>query len=344
MEFATGALGTLLPKLGQLLQGEYKLHKGAKKDIEFLSKELESTRAALRKVGNMAPEQLDEQVRIWAREAREVSYDMEDIVDTFLVRVQGPNERPSKSSAKRFIKDMMCCVTKAKIRRDICQGIKDIKERVKEVSERRDSSGYKVDAITPAKTVVDPRIASMYTKAADLVGIDGSMQELITRLTKGDDKCVQHQRIVSVVGFGGLGKTTLAKAVYDKLKGQSNCMAFVSIGRNPDFQKVFRDILINLDEQQGKDFNLAIFDETQLIKNLRGFLENKSAQYVTRRSWPDGRCYVRTRISSRETETETLSSRWWCSDAGLGVGVVSARHMGQLVLPCSHVPMHSAWK
>ncbi|CAL4982474.1 unnamed protein product [Urochloa decumbens] len=280
MEFATGALGTLLPKLGQLLQGEYNLQKGAKKDIEFLLWELESTHAALRKVGNMPPEQLDEQVRIWARQAREVSYDMEDIVDIWraaslnpsqvLVRIQGPDQRrPSKRSAKRFIKDMRDFVTKAKVRHDIAQEIKNIKERVKEVAERRDR--YKVDAITPAKTVVDPRIASMYTKAADLVGIDGSMQELITRFTKGDDKCVQHQRIVSVVGFGGLGKTTLAKAVYDKLKGQFDCTAFVSVGRNPYLKKVLKDILIDLHMH----FNLEILDERHLIEKLREFLENK---------------------------------------------------------------------
>jgi hypothetical protein len=54
--------------------------------------------------------------------------------------------------------------------------------------------------------------------------------------------------------------------------------------------------------------------------------------------------YVRTRISSRETETERLSWWWRRSPEGLGVGVVSARHMGQLVLPRSHVSMKSAWK
>jgi disease resistance protein RPM1 len=59
MVFAMGALGTLLPKLGQLVQDEYKLQKGVKKDIEFVSRELD---AALRNVGEVPPEQLREQV------------------------------------------------------------------------------------------------------------------------------------------------------------------------------------------------------------------------------------------------------------------------------------------
>jgi disease resistance protein RPM1 len=137
MEFATGAMGTLLPKLGQLLQNEYNLHKGARKNIEFLTRELESVQAALRNVGEVPREELNEQVRIWARDARELSYDMEDIVDTFLVRVQGP-EAPSKRSAKRFIKKMKDIFTKATARREIGQEIKDIKVRVEEVARRRD--------------------------------------------------------------------------------------------------------------------------------------------------------------------------------------------------------------
>ncbi|CAO1940513.1 unnamed protein product [Urochloa humidicola] len=114
MEFATGALGALIPKLSQLLQDDYNLQKGAKKNIKFLTKELESIQAAIRNAGEVPAEQPSELVRIWAHDARELSYDMEDIVDTFLVRVQGHHEVPSKRSAKRFIKDMMDVFTKFK--------------------------------------------------------------------------------------------------------------------------------------------------------------------------------------------------------------------------------------
>jgi disease resistance protein RPM1 len=139
MDFATGALGALLPKLAQLLRDEYKLQKGVRKDIEFLTSELETMHAALRKVGEVPREQLEELQRIWARDVRELSYDMEDTVDTFMVRrVQEGAATPSKRSAKRFIKKIINIVNKARTRREVAQEIKGIKERVREVAERRD--------------------------------------------------------------------------------------------------------------------------------------------------------------------------------------------------------------
>jgi len=278
MEFAS----TLLPKLAKLLQDEYKLHKGARKGIEFLHGELEAMRAALRKIGVVPREQLDDPQRIWARDVRELSYDMEDIIDTFMVDVEGPDP-PSKRGAKKIFKKMVRKVTKAMARREVAQEINDIKERVKELAERRDR--YKLDpSIAPAnKTVVDPRITAMYTKVTELVGIGEAKEEVIARLTRGVDDH-KERIVVSIAGFGGLGKTTLARAVYDEIRKYFACTAFVSVSRNPDATKLLKDILYEL--HKGGQHPGANLDEIKhLIDLVRDFLRNKRYLIVIDDIW-----------------------------------------------------------
>jgi hypothetical protein len=68
--------------------GEYKLQKGVRGEIKQLEEELRSVTAALHKVAEVPPDQLDEQVKIWASDARGLSYDIEDQVDSFMLRVK----------------------------------------------------------------------------------------------------------------------------------------------------------------------------------------------------------------------------------------------------------------
>ncbi|CAN6171376.1 unnamed protein product [Urochloa humidicola] len=276
MEFAS----TLLPKLAKLLYEEYNLHKGTRKGIEFLYRELETMHAALRKIGEVPREQLDDLQRIWARDVRELSYDMEDIVDTFMVDVEGP-EPPSKRGVKKIFKKMIRKVTKAMARREVAQEINDIKERVKELAERRDR--YKVDDAAPSKKIlVDPRLNALYTEATKIVGIEEAKEEVIARLTKGDGG--QQKKIVSIAGFGGLGKTTLAKAVYDEIKKDFTCTAFVSVSRNPDAKKLLKDILYEL--HNGGGHPGANLDEIKhLIELVRDFLRNKRYLIVIDDIW-----------------------------------------------------------
>jgi len=138
MNIATGAMGSLLPKLVQLLGEEYKLQKGIKGDIKFLEGELRSMGAALSKVGDVPRDQLDELVKIWADEVRDLSYDMEDVVDRFLVRVEGFEPDTDTHRLKRLLKQMGDLLTKGKTRHKIAGEIKDIKVRVQEVADRRD--------------------------------------------------------------------------------------------------------------------------------------------------------------------------------------------------------------
>jgi disease resistance protein RPM1 len=258
----------------ELLKEEYKLQKGVRVKIQPLSQELECMHAALRKVAAVPWDQLDEQVKIWAREVREASYDIEDILDTFLVRVHG-HEEADLRRLKRAMKKMGDLFSKGKTRREISCAIEDITKQLQLMTERRDR--YRIDDLVakPAATTgIDPRLSALYTKVSQLVGIGEPRDKVINMLTSiGED---METRIVSIVGFGGLGKTTLAKAVYENLTDDVHFKAFVPVGQNPDLKKVLKDILVGLDKcNYTKEFSLTILDERQLIDELRGFLKDK---------------------------------------------------------------------
>ncbi|KAJ1276161.1 hypothetical protein BS78_05G193000 [Paspalum vaginatum] len=291
MDMVTGVIGKLPSKLLDLLKSQYKLQTGVKDKVRFLSQELECMHAVLCKVAQVPSDQLNEMVRLWARDVREAAYDIEDILDTFLVRVDGGSHPDNGNRSKYLIKKtgkLLRLLSKVKARQDIASEIEDIKKQLQELTDRR--YRYRVDDLVAqpsAAKSIDPRLSALYTKASQLIGMDEPMDRLMKLLSLDDsDMSNKEMKIVSVVGTGGLGKTTLAKAMYEKLTEDFYFKAFVPVGLNPDLKKVLMDILIGLDKQRYTvTFNLATLDERQLIDELREFLHDKRYLIVIDDIW-----------------------------------------------------------
>jgi adenylate kinase len=79
-------------------------------------------------------------------------------------------------------------------------------------------------------------------------------------------------KVVSIVGTGGVGKTTLAKEVYHKLEGQFECRAFVWASRKPDMKRLFTSILSQVRRHQLPDS----CEVHKLVLNINKYLQNKT--------------------------------------------------------------------
>ena len=282
MELALGAMAGLAPKLGDLLMAEYVVQKGLKPDIVSLSDELVMMHAALVDASRIPPDQLTEVQKLWARKVRELAFDTEDAVDDFVLRVACGNSAAADTDAnvfKKILGKATAPMKKIKDRRQISDRVKDIKKLSNELAELR--AKYTVrgaGADLAASTGIDPRVINLYKQESDLVGIEESRDKLIRMLsigTKDDDAIQQNLKIVSIVGVGGLGKTTLAKTVHDMLKKQFSCSAFISVGRTPNLNRTFEKMLVELDHQKYSQVDMARWDAEQFSNELRKFLEDK---------------------------------------------------------------------
>ncbi|KAG8090596.1 hypothetical protein GUJ93_ZPchr0011g28494 [Zizania palustris] len=130
-------MGKLLDKVCEQLKVEYDLQKSVKEDIMKLNEELWRMHAALEKISNVPSDQLDDETKIWAGKVGELAYNIEDNIDTFMLRVDGP-ETTEKHSFRWLIDKCRTLLSKVKIRRRIANNIKEVMSQFKEVQELRD--------------------------------------------------------------------------------------------------------------------------------------------------------------------------------------------------------------
>ncbi|KAL6880092.1 hypothetical protein ACP4OV_011657 [Aristida adscensionis] len=271
MEIVTGAISTLLPKLAKLLSNEYKLQRSLRGEIMFLKAELESMQAALERMSE-APV-TDKQDRIWARDVRDLSYDIEDSIDKYMVHI-ATNQSAKPRGFGGFIHRSLRLLTTANLRHTISTEIISIKVLVSDVASRR--GRYKIENssfVRPATTTIDPRLIGMYEETMKLVGINGPREEVTKLLMEPEATLDDRLNVISIVGVGGLGKTTLANAVYQQLRGQFQCHAFVSVSLAPDLKRILSSILRQVSEQ---DYgSIETWDVEEIINKIRLFLQDK---------------------------------------------------------------------
>lgn len=308
---ATGVLSPVLGKLTTLLEKKYSSLKSVRDEILALQDELGSMTALLLKLADM--DDLDIQVKEWRNQIRELSYEIEDCIDDFIRRVDRDPTDKSKNM-KGFFQESIHKLRTIGARSEIASKILKLKARVDHASERR--KRYNFDgAISSSSKVapVDPRLPALYADAESLVGIDEAREEIIEWLNLGATNSVGKLKVVSIVGLGGLGKTTLARQVYDKIEGEFDCRAFVSVSQKPDLKKILRNILTGV-TGIGHYAGIEACDEEQLINKLREFLKDKRYFIViddlwSTSVWPTIRCaLLENNLCSRILTTTRIVS------------------------------------
>ncbi|XP_028095805.1 disease resistance protein RPM1-like isoform X1 [Camellia sinensis] len=270
------AVKVVLEKLGSLLAEEAQFLGGVGNGVAELRDDLESMRSFLQDAE--ARSESDKGVQTWVKQVRDVSYDTEDILEEFLLRLSPPQGSGFFHSLRKVYHHLQ----QLRARHRLVVQVEDLKMKVKAVSERRNTFSFKreEEATTSTTTLQlqprnDPRLASLFLDEADVVGIENPKSVLISWLVSGK----QNLTAVSVVGMGGVGKTTLVKKVYDSqvVKKYFNCHAWITVSQSFTTAELLRAALKDFLEETQEPIpeGLDTMGEIQLINKLRDYLQQK---------------------------------------------------------------------
>ncbi|RZB51348.1 Disease resistance protein PIK6-NP [Glycine soja] len=220
------------------------------KDVADMKDKLDGIQAIIHDVDKMAAAEegnSHDGLKAKLKQLVETSFCMEDIVDECMIHEEkqlgdDPGCKALPCKAIDFVKTTASRLQFAYMNEDVKSEFRGIKERNgSEDSYQIQSSGGNQNI-----TFHNLRMAPLYLKEAEVLGFDGPGDTLEKWLKEGREE----RTVISVVGMGGLGKTTLVKKVFDKVRTHFTLHAWITVSQSYTAEGLLRDMLLEFVEEE----------------------------------------------------------------------------------------------
>ncbi|EES08064.2 hypothetical protein BDA96_05G056500 [Sorghum bicolor] len=229
----------------------------------------------------------DETVQSWVRELRNAMYDATNILD--LCQINAMERGPTKD--KGCFNPLLFCIRNPLHAHDIGNRIKSLNKRLDDIEKRSKAFNFNLASYEDNTRMVESSLRTRReTTGEDEFGVVGEKIEEDTRslvdlLIKKEKNVHEHKNVMvyAIVGVGGIGKTTLAKKIFnhDIIKQEYEKRIWLSV--NKEFNDI--DLLERaITEAQG-DLQAARNTKAALERTLKEALKGCKTLLVMDDVW-----------------------------------------------------------
>ncbi|KAK4583167.1 hypothetical protein RGQ29_026097 [Quercus rubra] len=207
----------------------------------------------------------DEVVRLWLQRLKDVAYDADDVLDEFAYDILR-RKVEIRNQMKRKVCFFFSFSNPIVFRLKMANKIKTIHELLEKIN--HEANSYGLARVSPKLEIIPNPKTDSFLDHSEVVGRGHRVSQIVDLLTGATKKQLS---VISIVGMAGLGKTTLAKKVYndERVKRHFDRTLWVCVSNNFDDQRILSEILevVNptLNKLENKDAILV-----HLQKELQG--------------------------------------------------------------------------
>ncbi|KAF7082939.1 hypothetical protein CFC21_086772 [Triticum aestivum] len=326
------------PKLWDYLVQNRKLRAELKHDISYIRSESLMISAAIQQDGDRPPWSSNPVHKVWITMVRDLAYDIEDCIDRFTHRVT------LKPDVSWIVKKFHRMKTRS-ARNKFAAAIRRLRKKSEDASKLRTS--YSTSEYGGGSSTLESETPSDDTDTSvAAVGMDvphDELMELIRETPQGQQP--MELKVISLVGFGGIGKTLLTKHVYNTTESEYKARAWVCAAEKGS-RDVLKEILWQLgmhstiSSSSGSAGNPCRLSNNMLCASLRECLGTKRFLIVIddmrRDFWVDIKDAfpVVPGVNSRvivTTATQTIAIKSSCRDGHVYImRTLAEQHSKQL--------------
>ncbi|KAK1407028.1 hypothetical protein QVD17_38638 [Tagetes erecta] len=268
-------LSALLPvifdKLASAALKKIAIYKGIDVEIKKTQESLKDTQDLLADASNK--EITNPRVKEWLNDLQHLAYDIDDILDGLAIQAMDREfNRQSDAITSKVRKLIPCCCTNFTERTHLHEKLDVITTRLQELLEKKGGLGLIVKGENRPKNL-NRRLETSVVDTSRIVGRQAEKEAFIKQLlTPEVDPCDQNYSIVPIFGMGGVGKTTLARILYNVQQVRDHFQLKVWVCVSDEFDvfaisKVIFNSVAPEVKEEFKDFNSL---QVALKNHLRG--------------------------------------------------------------------------
>ncbi|KAL5731547.1 hypothetical protein ACHQM5_004267 [Ranunculus cassubicifolius] len=274
---AEAILSVVLDQLASILrvqvEQEVRLVVGVDKDVKDLTESLAMVRAVLQDAEKK--QVTSKAVKVWLQDLKDIMYDADDVADEWRTRIEISKLQNSDNTAdgvpdkvRSYLSSLCSCFQPVIVRHEIAYKIIDIRERL--VKNKRS-----IDQLKLVQTKDDnhqPRkFTSSSLEVSEIKGRDSDKQVIVGRLF-AESSTSTSVLAASIVGMGGLGKTALARFIYndEELMQKFDLKMWVCVSEPFEREKLAKEIIQEATKEEQLDFTSWERLHKRLTKAVEG--------------------------------------------------------------------------